>query len=155
MVAPHGRGSGGRGARLFEGSLVCPKKRTAHQSAFANLETFLMRSVEGDPGAIELGLELTCRLELEAAVPIAERLLAQGPWTGLGMAIGRALGACASERSFVLLLEHSEVPYLRDRGRQEQLCERGGARVVGLPNLRGRRTVGSSAHHRMQVLPLL
>lgn len=110
-LAPDGAGPGVRFNR-YEGSLASPRAYLAYQKAFPDLASFLGLLEEGDPGAIELGLELVGRLEPEACVPIAELLLANTPWKFLGAALGRALGACASERSFVLLLEHRQIPYL-------------------------------------------
>ncbi|MCZ7682913.1 MAG: hypothetical protein M5U28_30570 [Sandaracinaceae bacterium] len=111
-LAPDGPGAGVRYHR-YEGTLGHPRAHIPYQAAFAELSDFLALLESGDPGAIELGFELLLRLEPEACVPLAEAML-EAPWTLLGRAIGRALGACASERSFALLIERPDVPYLRD-----------------------------------------
>ncbi|MCB9697108.1 MAG: hypothetical protein H6738_10045 [Alphaproteobacteria bacterium] len=110
-LAPDGPGPG----RRFHdyGETLAPSKRTPYQGRFEGPEELLALLDEGHPGAIELGLEVLSRLDPEACVAPAEALLALRPWNDLGGALGRALGRCASERSFRLLVDHADAPYLR------------------------------------------
>jgi predicted RNA-binding protein with RPS1 domain len=112
-LAPDGSGPGVR----FHGygpSLSAPAKRTAYQQRFAHLDELLALLETGDPGALELGIEILSRLDPEACVPIAALLLPHAPWPMLSATLGRALGRCASEASFRLLIDHPGRPYLRD-----------------------------------------
>ncbi len=93
---------------------VSPTKHIAYPDRFETLAPLLALLHDGDPGALVFALELAARLDPEAAVPVAEPLLPHTPWPMLGQALGRALGRCASARSFFLLVDHPEVPYLRD-----------------------------------------
>lgn len=112
-LAPDGPGPGVR-FHVYGGSLDSARERIAYQDRFASIGDLLSILEAGDPGAIELALEILGRIDPEAAVPIAELLIPHGPWKPLGSTIGHVLGRCASERSFRLLVDHPEVPYLRD-----------------------------------------
>ena len=111
-LAPDGPGPGVRFHEYGE-SLRSPKKHIAYQARFSDIEELFGLLEAGDPGALELGLELLGRIEPEACVPVAALLLPHSPWNMLGAAIGRALGRCGSEASFRLLIDHPAVPYLR------------------------------------------
>jgi hypothetical protein len=112
-LAPDGPGPGVR-FHVYGESLDSPRDRVAYQTRFTGIDELLTVLEAGDPGALELALEILSRIDPEAAVPIAELLLPYGPWKPLGSTIGHVLSRCASERSFRLLVDHPEVPYLRD-----------------------------------------
>lgn len=110
-LAPQGSGPGVR-FRVYEKGLAAAKSEVRFQDMFADLDAFLERLDAGDAGAIEMGLAVAHRLDAEAAVPVAEALLAEPPWNGLGSALARALGASASARAFELLVAHARAPYV-------------------------------------------
>lgn len=112
-LAPDGPGPGRR-LGVYVDSLTYPRKEIPYQRAFTGLSGLLAALEAGDPGALELGIVILGRLDPESTVDIAEQLLQERPWRMLGKALGEVLGAASSERSFVLLLEHPEVPYLRN-----------------------------------------
>lgn len=105
-LAPDGPGPG---RRFVDGT-----KHVAYQQRFQSIEELAAVIEEGHVGALVLALEILAELDPEAGLPAAELLLAASPDNALGSALARVLGACSSERSFRLLVDHAEVPYLRD-----------------------------------------
>ena len=112
-LAPEGPGPGVRFGDYADGS-EAPAKLTAYSQRFSAPEEFFALVEEGDPGALVFGFELAARLDPEVALPAARLLLPRAPWPLLGQALGHALGACHSEESFRLLLDHRDVPFLRE-----------------------------------------
>lgn len=119
-LAPDGPGPGVR-YHAYEGSLGSPRRYEPYQARFESIGMLLALLETGDPGAIELACEILGRLDPEAVLPAATLLLAPAAdepsrpvWTHLGAALGHALGRASSEESFRLLVDHPDVPHLRD-----------------------------------------
>ncbi len=126
-LAPAGPGPGVRYGDYAPGA-DAPSKLTAFALRFAAIDDFLTLLERGEAGALVFALELAARLDPEGSIPAARLLLPQAPGAPLGQALGRALGACASEASFRLLLDHGEVPHLREGMASSRYA--GGVRAV-------------------------
>lgn len=112
-LAPEGRGPGVRCMEFGE-SLASPIRQLAWTERFSGPGEFVALLEAGDPGALIYALELLARLDAEQTVPVARLAVAWAPWPMLGQALGRALGRCRSREGFRLLMDHPEVPFLRD-----------------------------------------
>ncbi len=125
-LAPPGPGPGVR-LHVYETGLDAPRAVRRFQDAYAGIEALFAALEAGDPGAVELGLEVASRLDADAVTPVAAELLAApgGPWLLLGKAAGRALGRSGTREAFRLLLAHRRLPYVA--GGPETASFEGGA----------------------------
>lgn len=112
-LAPDGRGPGVR-YNEYGASLGYPARYVTYQSRFERLDELVALLEVGEPGALELALEILLRLEPEACLPIARLLVPASPWTMLSKTLGHALGRSTSEESFRLLIDHPDLAYFRD-----------------------------------------
>jgi hypothetical protein len=110
-LAPELKSAAGIRVNVYRDTLS-PAQRARFQDAFPTLAAFFDTLSVGEPGAIEVGLEILHRIHPRRAVDIAELLLTEPPWLMLSQAIGHALGASDEERAFALLLAHADQGYL-------------------------------------------
>jgi len=114
-LAPAGSGPGAR-YHTYRDTMGAAATRARFQDAFTDIGAFLEPLEAGDPGAVELGLELAGRLHPDDVVPIAARLLDAPIWNGLGLALAHALGRveapAARAAALALMLDHGDAAYV-------------------------------------------
>lgn len=111
-LAPEGPGPGVRYLEFVD-SLAVPMRRLAWTQRFLGPDEFVALVASGDPGALIYALELLGTLDPEQTVAVASMAVARAPWPLFGQALGRALGRCRSREAFRVLMDHPEIPYLR------------------------------------------